>query len=147
MSPKLMPRITQRMKNAYKTLSFVRFLIIGVGNTIFAFFSTKLALLLFEEIIGLFWVGFLITFLNVFVSFTTQKYFVFQSSGKFFIELIKSAVVFFIIAVLNGNLMWLLMGKLGWSFNVTFTFCLLISTLASYVFGKKFTFRVQKYDK
>ena len=59
----------------------LRFLIAGIGNTSFAYFSTIILYYLLEDAIDLFYLALIASFMNILLSSFVQKVFVFSSKS------------------------------------------------------------------
>lgn len=117
-----------------------KYLIVGVCNTIFGYFSGVIIYKLCVEVLNIIWIGVLINTLNITTSYVAYKLFVFKTIGNWTQELIKYFFACGMIAVLGILLLWFFKNYLSISIEFSQGFILLISATISFVFNKKYTF-------
>lgn len=121
-----------------------RYLFVGGMNTVFNYVigSAIYQALLLK--FNFFVVAALVTFVTISISFTTQKLFVFRTQGKWWIEYLRSYIVYGSSAVLNIGLMWILLNRLHVNVWLAQALVTVIAVTISYIGHTGFTFRERK---
>ena len=127
-----------------KNKNLIKYILIGILNTIFAYINGVVFFNLFYKEIGAFLLTLLATIVNIFFTFINYKFFYFKTHKKYFIkELLKINLSYISIFLLNVVLLWFLTEKINLSIYFTqaiiiFTNIILsIKLNFSYVFKNK----------
>jgi len=121
-----------------------KYLIAGVFNTVFGYFSGVIIYKVCIENINIIMIGVLINALNITVSYVAYKVFVFRTIGNWVQELIKYYFACGMIALLGIFLLWLFENYLLLPIEISQGMILTISALISLFFNKNYTFQVKK---
>jgi len=109
-----------------KNKNLIRYFLIGILNTIFAYISGVIFFNLFYKDVGAFLLTLLTTIVNIFFTFINYKFFYFKTHKKFFFkELLKINFSYIFLFLLNTILLWLLIEKIN--LNIYFTQMIIIS--------------------
>jgi len=109
-----------------KNKNLIRYTLIGILNTIFAYISGVIFFNLFYKDVGAFLLTLLTTIVNIFFTFINYKFFYFKTHKKFFFkELLKINFSYIFLFLLNTILLWLLIEKIN--LNIYFTQMIIIS--------------------
>jgi putative flippase GtrA len=110
-----------------KNKNLIKYLLIGILNTIFAYISGVVFFYLFYKDIGVLLLTLLTTIINIFFTFINYKFFYFKTHKKYFIkELLKINLSYISILLLNVVLLWFLTEKINLS--IYFTQAIIIVT-------------------
>jgi len=110
-----------------KNKNLIKYLLIGILNTIFAYISGVVFFYLFYKDIGVLLLTLLTTIINIFFTFINYKFFYFKTHKKYFIkELLKINLSYISILLLNVFLLWFLTEKINLS--IYFTQAIIIVT-------------------
>jgi len=90
-------------------------------------------------------VGVIVTFVTISISFTTQKTFVFKTQGKWWVEYLRSYVVYGSSAVLNMGFMWVLLNRAHLNVWLAQGLVTAVAVVISYLGHTAFTFRERKH--
>jgi putative flippase GtrA len=127
-----------------KNKSLIKYLLIGILNTIFAYVSGVVFFYLFYKDIGVLLLTLLTTIINIFFTFINYKFFYFKTHKKYFIkELLKINLSYISIFLLNVVLLWFLTEKVNLAIYFTqgiiifVNIIILIKLNFSYVFKNK----------
>ena len=127
-----------------KNKSLIKYLLIGILNTIFAYVSGVVFFYLFYKDIGVLFLTLLTTIINIFFTFINYKFFYFKTHKKYFIkELLKINLSYISIFLLNVVLLWFLTEKVNLEIYFTqgiiifVNIIILIKLNFSYVFKNK----------
>lgn len=127
-----------------KNKSLIKYLLIGILNTIFAYVSGVVFFYLFYKDIGVLLLTLLTTIINIFFTFINYKFFYFKTHKKYFIkELLKINLSYISIFLLNVILLWFLTEKVNLAIYFTqgiiifVNIIILIKLNFSYVFKNK----------
>jgi len=135
-------RILERTHQLYdRHAEKVRFLVVGVWNTIFSVLLYNALLLVFghERFLLLYWVGWVF---GVVQSTATMKYFAFRSGGRFWRQTGRAYLIYLPAMGLSTVLLWFAVTVLRLSPPVAQLLTILFTTIFSYLGHKYFTFRV-----
>ena len=92
-----------------KNKNLIKYILIGILNTIFAYISSIVFFHLFYKEVGAFLLTLLTTIVNIFFTFINYKFFYFKTHKKFFFkELLKINFSYIFIILLNTFLLWFL---------------------------------------
>ena len=110
-----------------KNKNLIKYILIGILNTIFAYISGVVFFNLFYKEIGAFLLTLLATIVNIFFTFINYKFFYFKTHKKFFFkELLKINFSYILIILLNTFLLWFFTEMIY--LNIYFTQILIIVT-------------------
>jgi len=108
-----------------KKKNFIKYLLIGTLNTIFAYVSGIILFNLFYKDIGALFLTLLTTIISVFFSLTNYKFFYFKTHKKYFFkEFFKINFSYTFLFLLNTILLWFFIEKIN--FNIYFTQIIII---------------------
>ncbi|WP_059284758.1 GtrA family protein [Aquitalea magnusonii] len=128
-------------KKGISTEELLRYVLVGGGNTIFAYVFTVVVYYLFQQ---KFHIVLIVIFTNIVcitVSFFTNKFLVFRSKSHWFLEYLRCYVVYGGSTVLGIAGLWLLVSQIGIPFWIAQAGLMVISVVFSYVGHRKFTFK------
>ena len=95
------------LNSILKNKNLIKYILIGILNTIFAYISGVVFFNLFYKEIGAFFLTLLATIVNIFFTFINYKFFYFKTHKKFFFkELLKINFSYIFIILLNTFLLW-----------------------------------------
>jgi len=119
----------------------VRFLVVGVWNTIFSVLLYNLLLLAFghAQYLLLFWAAWVVAVVH---STATMKYFAFRSGGHFWRQTGRAYLIYLPAQGLSTLLLWVGVTLLHLSPPVAQLITIFFTTIFSYLGHKYFTFRV-----
>ncbi len=119
----------------------IRFLVVGVWNTIFSVLLYNLLLLVFghEDYLLLFWASWVVAVVQ---STATMKYFAFRSGGHFWRQAGRAYLIYLPAQALSTVLLWVGVTVLHLSPPVAQLITIFFTTIFSYLGHKYFTFRV-----
>ena len=119
----------------------IRYLIVGAINTFAGYIIGVYTYNFFIKVIGVWGVGLVANVFAVTFSFVTYKLLVFQSSGNWMHEYIKSHMVNGVMALLSIFLLWIFTEKMEISIWISQAIILACVAISSYISHKKFTFK------
>jgi putative flippase GtrA len=119
----------------------IRYLIVGAVNTFAGYMIGVYTYNLFINVIGVWGVGLVANVFAVTFSFVTNKLLVFQSSGNWMLEYIKSHMVNGVMAVLSIFLLWIFTEKMEISIWISQAIIIACVAISSYISHKNFTFK------
>jgi len=112
--------------SSIKKKKLIKYLLIGILNTIFAYISGIVLFNLFYKDIGAFFLTLLTSIINIFFSLVNYKFFYFKTHKKYFFkELLKINFSYIFLFLLNTVLLWFFIEKM--SLNIYFTQIIIIS--------------------
>ena len=119
----------------------LRYLIVGVWNTIFSvlLFNILLLFLGHQYYLVLFWVVWVFAVVQ---STATMKYFAFRSTGNFWRQTGRAYLIYLPAQGLSTVLLWFAVTMMHVSPQIAQLMTILVTTVFSYVGHKYFTFRV-----
>jgi len=127
-----------------KNKNLIKYILIGILNTIFAYISGVVFFNLFYKEVGAFLLTLLTTIVNVFFTFINYKFFYFKTHKKFFFkELFKINLSYIFIILLNTFLLWLFTEKIYLSIYFTQTLIIVINILISIKLNFNYVFKNQ----
>jgi hypothetical protein len=110
-----------------KNKNLIKYILIGISNTIFAYISGIVFFNLFYKEVGAFLLTLLTTIVNVFFTFINYKFFYFKTHRKYlFKELLKINFSYIFIILLNTFLLWFFTEMIF--LNIYFTQVIIIVT-------------------
>jgi putative flippase GtrA len=117
-----------------------QYLLVGGANTVFGYCLGLLFYEVFSSYLHIILIASIINIINISVSFTTYKLFVFKSKGIWYKEYFRSYLVYGTAALVNIFLIWLLVD--GWQipFWIAQATLILLTVALSYIGHSKFTF-------
>lgn len=90
-----------------KNKNLIKYILIGILNTIFAYITGIVFFNLFYKEVGAFLLTLLTTIVNIFFTFINYKFFYFKTHRKYFFkELLKINFSYIFIILLNTFLLW-----------------------------------------
>ena len=108
-----------------KNKNLIKYILIGILNTIFAYISGVVFFNLFYKEVGAFLLTLLTTITGVFFTFINYKFFYFKTHKKYFFkELLKINFSYMFIILLNTFLLWFFTEEIY--LNIYFTQLLII---------------------
>ena len=127
-----------------KNKNLIKYILIGILNTIFAYISGVVFFNLFYKEVGAFLLTLLTTIVNVFFTFINYKFFYFKTHKKYFFkELFKINLSYIFIILLNTFLLWLFTEKIYLSIYFTQTLIIVINILISIKLNFNYVFKNQ----
>ena len=127
-----------------KNKNLIKYILIGILNTIFAYISGVVFFNLFYKEVGAFLLTLLTTIVNVFFTFINYKFFYFKTHKKYFFkELFKINLSYIFIILLNTFLLWLFTEKIYLSIYFTQTLIIVINILISIKLNFYYVFKNQ----
>jgi hypothetical protein len=129
--------------NIYKTKKNLhKYLIIGIVNTIFAYFNGIFFLNFYYENFGPLFLIIATSFINIFFSFCNYKFFFFKTKKKyFFSEYLKINFFYFFLILLNYLMLRLLIDKININIYLTQFILIMINIILSIIINFKFIFK------
>jgi|LauGreSBDMM110SN_4_FD.fasta_scaffold240969_2 putative flippase GtrA len=125
-----------------KNKNLIKYLLIGILNTIFAYISGVVFFYLFYKDIGVLLLTLLTTIINIFFTFINYKFFYFKTHKKYFIkELLKINLSYISIFLLNVVLLWFLTEKFNLSIYFTQAIIILINIIISIKLNFSYVFK------
>ena len=117
-----------------------RYLLVGGANTVFGYCISLLFYGALYSHLHIILIASLINIINISVSFTTYKFFVFKSNGHWYKEYFRSYLVYGTAAIVNVFLIWILVD--GWHIKFWLAQAILIflTVAVSYIGHSRFTF-------
>ena len=127
-----------------KNKNLIKYILIGILNTIFSYISGVVFFNLFYKEVGAFLLTLLTTIVNVFFTFINYKFFYFKTHKKYFFkELFKINLSYIFIILLNTFLLWLFTEKIYLSIYFTQTLIIVINILISIKLNFNYVFKNQ----
>jgi hypothetical protein len=127
-----------------KNKNLIKYILIGILNTIFAYISGVVFFNLFYKEVGAFLLTLLTTIVNVFFTFINYKFFYFKTHKKYFFkELFKINLSYIFIILLNTLLLWIFTEKIYLSIYFTQTLIIVINILISIKLNFNYVFKNQ----
>jgi len=126
----------------------IKYLIVGVVNTVFGYSISIINYFLFYDNFGILFYSFLNQLLSISFSFLTQKIFVFENTGgKIINEYFKFWIVYGVIFIISTTILYFFLEIL--KLNIYFTQLLMIILFIpiSYILNDKFTFKIYNSKK
>jgi putative flippase GtrA len=107
-------------KSTIKKKKILQYLIIGIINSIFAYFSGIYFFYFYYENLGALFVTIIASIINIFFSFCNYKFFFFKTKKKYFFnEYLKINFFQLFLILLNSLILWVLIEKIN--INIYFT--------------------------
>jgi len=127
-----------------KNKNLIKYILIGILNTIFAYISGVVFFNLFYKEVGAFLLTLVTTIVNVFFTFINYKFFYFKTHKKYFFkELFKINLSYIFIILLNTFLLWLFTEKIYLSIYFTQTLIIITNILISIKLNFNYVFKNQ----
>jgi putative flippase GtrA len=121
-----------------------RYLVVGAFNTVVNYVISAEIYQTLLPILNFFLVASIVTVIGISISFTTQKTFVFKTKGVWWVEYLRSYVVYGSSSVLNVGLMWLLLNRAHLNIWLAQALVTSVAVVISYIGHTAFTFRERK---
>ena len=120
------------------------FLIIGIVNTIFGYFTGIFLYFLLFKFFGIIVVGIITNIISITFSFITFKFFFFKTiNSNWLKEYFKGYVVYGAKAIISIFILWLCINKFELNIFVSQAIAILVTTIITYKGHKSFTFKVK----
>jgi len=127
-----------------KNKNLIKYILIGILNTIFAYISGVVFFNLFYKEVGAFLLTLVTTIVNVFFTFINYKFFYFKTHKKYFFkELFKINLSYIFIILLNTSLLWFFTEKIYLSIYFTQTLIIITNILISIKLNFNYVFKNQ----
>ena len=127
-----------------KNKNLIKYILIGILNTIFSYISGVVFFNLFYKEVGAFLLTLLATIVNIFFTFINYKFFYFKTHKKYFFkELFKINLSYIFIILINTFLLWLFTEKIYLSIYFTQTLIIVINILISIKLNFNYVFKNQ----
>ena len=127
------------LSSIIKNKNLIKYLLIGILNTFFAYVSGVVFFNLFYNEIGAFLLTLLTTIFNIFFTFINYKFFYFKTDKKYFFkEFLKINISYTFIILLNTFLLWFLTEKIN--LNIYLTQSLIIITNIAVLINLNFNY-------
>jgi putative flippase GtrA len=125
-----------------KNKNLIKYLLIGILNTIFSYFSGVFLFSLLYKEIGAFFLTLITTIINILFTFINYKFFYFKTDKKFFFkELLKINFSYILIFLLNFILLWFLTDKINLTIYITQIIIILINIIISIKLNFNYVFK------
>jgi putative flippase GtrA len=125
-----------------KNKNLIKYLLIGILNTIFSYFSGVFLFSLLYKEIGAFFLTLITTIINILFTFINYKFFYFKTDKKFFFkELLKINFSYILIFLLNFILLWFLTDKINLTIYLTQIIIILINIIISIKLNFNYVFK------
>ena len=125
-----------------KNKNLIKYILIGVLNTIFAYISGVVFFNLFYKEVGAFLLTLLTTIVNVFFTFINYKFFYFKTHKKYFFkELFKINFSYIFIILLNTFLLWLFTEEIYLNIYFTHSLIIIINIIISIKLNFNYVFK------
>lgn len=121
-----------------------RYLIVGGLNTAVNYIVSAAIYQSLLPRVNFFFTAAIVNCVCISISFTTQKTFVFKTQGRWWVEYLRSYVVYGSSALLNVGLMWLLLHRAHLNIWLAQAIVTAIAVTISYIGHTAFTFRERK---
>lgn len=128
-------------KKGISTAEVLRYVLVGGGNTVFAYVFTVAVYYLFQAKFHLVLITVFTNVVCITVSFFSNKFLVFKSKSHWFLEYLRCYVVYGGSTLLGIAGLWLLVSQFGVPFWIAQAGLMVISVVFSYVGHRKFTFK------
>ena len=125
-----------------KNKNLIKYTLIGILNTIFAYISGVVFFNLFYKEVGAFLLTLLTTIVNIFFTFVNYKFFYFKTHKKYFFkELLKINFSYIFIILLNTFLLWFFTEKIYINIYFTQVLIIIINIAISMKLNFKYVFK------
>ena len=118
-----------------------RFLLAGVWNTLFGYFSSLIIYNYYHNLLHILLIGVMVNILNISMSFFTYKYFVFKTKKNWAQEYLRSYVIYGGVALVSLCILWFAVDYLKLPFWIAQALTMLIGVFISYIGHDRFTFK------
>ena len=122
----------------------VRYLFVGAFNTVVGYLLGVALYYTLSPRFHILFIGCIANVLAITVSFTTYKYFVFQTKDHWLSEYLRSYLVYGGMALIGIVLLWFLVDRLHLSILFAQAIAIIVTVIFSYLGHSLFTFREQK---
>jgi len=119
----------------------IKYLLIGLINSIFAYFSTILLYNYFYHELGVIFIGIISSIINVTFSFLNYKINIFYVSKKWFLELLKYIISNLYLSILSNSLLYIFIELCNFSIYLSQFINISVVIISSYVLNTKFIFK------
>lgn len=123
----------------------IRYLLAGGWNTLFGYASGLFLYYGMDGRISVIAVGFISNILAITMAFLTYKVFVFRTKGDWFVEYIRTYVVYGAMAIFGVLLLWVSVDVIGLPFWLAQGLIIMPTIIISYIGHSRFTFRKDQY--
>lgn len=123
----------------------LRYLMVGMCNTICGYFIGAILFISLESHIHIFIIGIISNIITISISFISYKLIVFRTSENWISEYLRCYIVYGSNAILGIFLLWLAVDKLKFNIWVAQAFSILLSVGVSYILHKRFTFKLTSF--
>ena len=125
-----------------KNKNLIKYILIGILNTIFAYISGVVFFNLFYKEVGAFLLTLLTTITGVFFTFINYKFFYFKTHKKYFFkELLKINFSYMFIILLNTFLLWFFTEVIYQNIYFTQLLIIVINIVISIKLNFKYVFK------
>lgn len=129
-------------KSTIKKKKILQYLIIGIINSIFAYFSGIYFFYFYYENLGALFVTIIASIINIFFSFCNYKFFFFKTKKKYFFnEYFKINFFQLFLILLNSLILWVLIEKININIYFTQFILIVINIIISTIINFKFVFK------
>ena len=129
-------------KSIIKKKKIFQYLIIGIINSIFAYFIGIYFFYSYYENLGALFVTILASIINIFFSFCNYKFFFFKTKKNYFFnEYLKINFSQFFLILLNSLMLWVLIEKININIYFTQFILIVINITISTIINFKFVFK------
>jgi|LakMenEpi03Aug12_release.lakeMendotaPanAssembly.Ray.scaffolds.fasta_scaffold303391_2 putative flippase GtrA len=119
----------------------IKYLLIGLINSIFAYFSTILIYNYFYQELGVIFIGIISSIINVTFSFLNYKINIFYVSKKWFLELIKYIISNLYLSILSISLLYIFIEWCNFSIYLSQFICISVVIISGYIINTRFIFK------
>lgn len=124
----------------------VRYIYIGVINTLFGYIVGVGVFRLLDEYISIFIIGFFANFISITFSYITNRYLVFESRRKeIFQEYLKYCTSYGIAAIFGMTMLWILIDVFGINIWLTQAAIIFLNMIFMYFSNSRYIFNPKKY--
>jgi putative flippase GtrA len=118
----------------------IKYLIVGLLNACFGYLFGLASYFLLSSHLHIIYIGCFINLITITFSFFTYKFFVFNTSGHWFFEYLRSFVVYGLGAIISIIALWLLLDKLMLNIYISQAISMVLAFVISFFGHKNFTF-------
>ena len=130
------------LNSIQKNKNLIKYILIGILNTIFAYISGVVFFNLFYKEVGAFLLTLLTTITGVFFTFINYKFFYFKTHKKYFFkELLKINFSYMFIILLNTFLLWFFTEVIYQNIYFTQLLIIVINIVISIKLNFKYVFK------
>lgn len=118
-----------------------RYLIAGIFNTIVGYFIVVILFKILNENLNIIIIGIIASIINIAISFTTYKVYVFKTKSNWLVECIKAYTVYGFTSILGSIILWIFVDYINLSIWISQALVIIFTILISYSAHSKFTFK------